>query len=73
MLLPTVNWTPAGVPAAFESERAREPWRPAAVAVVSAPKDSVPRSPVARSNVLPASAALLPSTKEPAEIRVLPV
>ena len=70
---PTVNWTPAGVPASFERESAREPWRPAAVAAVKEPKDKVPRSPVARSNVLPASAAALPSAKVPLEMRVMPV
>ena len=73
LLLPTVNWTPAGVTAAFESERVREPWRPAAVAVVSVPKESVPRSAVARSKVLPASEAVLPRIKTPSARRVVPV
>ena len=39
---------------------------------MSEPKESAPKSAVARSSVLPASALLLPKAKVPAAIRVLP-
>ena len=73
MLPPTVNWTAAGEPPSVESTRPREPWRPAAVAAVSEPKVSVPRSAVARSSVLDARAEAWPRVKVPAETRVVPV